>query len=350
MCVTSDRPTLRVTDVAMKYRKILVPLDGSALAERALHYAETMARSQGAQVVLMRAVEAHVLPGRDTPGAQRHVVDEADAYLSRWAERIAAASGLDVETAVYYGTAERGIVEEVTLRGADLVVMSTHGRSGLGRFIMGSVADHVLRNAPVPVMLVPAGCHHTWELPSSPEAGQASSAAASTGGAAAPRPFRMLVPLDGSRFAAEAIDALPRVAGPAETRVTLVSALELVPSLVYAAGMENQMRDLESEAFAARAYLEGEASWPRVLASQVDVEVALGPAAQSIAECARERNVDLVVMATHGRGGLSRIVLGSVATGLLHLLHCPLLLVRPVGVRELSEPARQRPHLVAAGS
>src|SRR5829696_5975418 len=104
----------------MNYRKILVPLDGSPLAERALPYAEALARCHGAQVVLMRAVEAHVLPGRDTPGAQRHVVSEADAYLSRWAERLAASSCLDVEVAVYYGTAERGIVEEAALRAADL--------------------------------------------------------------------------------------------------------------------------------------------------------------------------------------------------------------------------------------
>jgi nucleotide-binding universal stress UspA family protein len=339
----------------MKYRKILVPLDGSPLAERALPYAETLARSHGAQLVLVRAVEAHVLPGRDHPDAQRAVVSEADAYLTRWAKRLTAMSGLDVETAVYYGTAERGIVEEVTLRGADLVVMSTHGRSGLGRFIMGSVADHVLRHAPVPVMLVPAGCHQSWSIAATAPAVSSPAApalpAARREVAAPPRPFRVLVPLDGSHFVTEALDVVPQVGGPRGMQIILLSALELVPALVYAAGMEQSTRDLESEALGVRAYLEGEASWPRGMAGQAEVEVAVGPAAHAIAECARDKNVDLIVMATLGRGGLSRLVLGSVATALLHLAHCPVLLVRPVGVRErVDETAAAGGRLTLAGT
>ena len=84
----------------------------------------------------------------------------------------------------------------------------------------------------------------------------------------------------------------------------------------------------------ALSYLEHAASWPRGLHASVRVYAAIGAADHAIADYARELAVDLVVMATHGRGGLTRLVLGSVATAVLHLLRCPLLLVRPRPVSE----------------
>jgi len=150
------------------FRKILVPLDGSDLAARALPYATVLARNNGAQLLLVRAVESHVLPIRDHAKAQQAEADEAERYLTACAASLTNKGDLHVEVAAPHGTVERGIVNEITLSGADLVVMSTHGRSGLGRLFMGSVAAEVLRHSPVPVLLVPLACERGWSDVTSP--------------------------------------------------------------------------------------------------------------------------------------------------------------------------------------
>jgi nucleotide-binding universal stress UspA family protein len=139
----------------MKLNRILVPLDGSALAESALASAMDLARPSGATLLLVRAAEAHVLPGVDRVEAQVDVVREAETYLGRVADGLRR-DGLRVEPSVWYGPAAAGIVEAARLRGADLIVMTTHGRSGLGRLILGSVAESVLRGTTTPILLLRA--------------------------------------------------------------------------------------------------------------------------------------------------------------------------------------------------
>jgi nucleotide-binding universal stress UspA family protein len=164
---------------------ILVPLDGSALSERALPVGIELARALGARLVLVcvagtapaihrgfsdedrRAISAqyanvkeedHLLSTdpRMVEHAQAQVlaVAEAERYLASVAAKVAE-QGLRAEGAVPYGAASEGILTEIDLRSADLVVMSTHGRSGLSRLIGGSVAQAVLARSTVPVMLVP---------------------------------------------------------------------------------------------------------------------------------------------------------------------------------------------------
>jgi nucleotide-binding universal stress UspA family protein len=334
------------------YHKILVPLDGSPLAERALPYAEVLARRSGATLVLMRAVEAHVLPGRDTPGARHHVVREAEAYLNHLAARIDpaetlryVAEGGGVEVAVYYGTPQQGIVDEIQLRGADLVVMSTHGRSGLTRFLMGSVADHVLRHAPVPVLLVPASCDRPWEAHEIMSRTDLGSM----------RPLRVLVPLDGSSYAAEALAAVRDLAHIAPVHITLLSAVEVAPTLFYPAdtfAVGEQVQNVEGEAITRRMDLTVQAEDLEDVSHYVSVSVAVDSAAHAIAERAAKERADLVVMATHGRGGLSRLVLGSVASSVLHELRCPILLIRPASCahavpQPIPSDARQRYRVLA---
>ena len=139
----------------MKLKKILVPLDGSALAESALAKATDMAGAEST-LMLLRAAEAHTLPGVDPTEAQVEVVREAEEYLAAVAARLKE-QGVDrVETSVWYGPAASAIVEAARLRKADLIVMSTHGRSGLGRLILGSVAESVLRGSSAPILLLRA--------------------------------------------------------------------------------------------------------------------------------------------------------------------------------------------------
>ena len=140
----------------MRFEKILVPLDGSALAESALARAVDLASADGATLMLVRAAEAHTLPGVDPTEAQVEVVQEAEEYLGAVAARLEREGLKKVETSVWYGPAASAIVEAARLRKADLVVMSTHGRSGLGRLILGSVAESVLRGTTVPILLLRA--------------------------------------------------------------------------------------------------------------------------------------------------------------------------------------------------
>ena len=148
----------------MKLRKILVPLDGSLLAEAALTSAADVARSSGAQLLLIRAAQAHTLPGLDPTDAEIKVVGEAEAYLASVAERLAAPGLKNVDSAVWYGPAARAIVEAARFHKVDLVVMTTHGRTGLGRLILGSVAESVLRGTTIPILLLRAD-GATVELP-----------------------------------------------------------------------------------------------------------------------------------------------------------------------------------------
>jgi len=139
----------------MSFRRILVPLDGSGLAEAALARAVTLAGDDGT-IMLLRAAEAHTIPGADPTDAQVEVVREAEEYLAGIAARLERQGGKKVETSVWYGPAASAIVEAARVRKADLIAMSTHGRSGLGRLILGSVAESVLRGTNIPILLLRA--------------------------------------------------------------------------------------------------------------------------------------------------------------------------------------------------
>ena len=131
-------------------RSILVPLDGSQLSERALPFAVALARQHDCSLLLMEASD------------EQHPNVAAEAYLQRWADRLAAGCGIAVVPDVAVGDAGRAIVEEAARRGVELIVMATHARTGVERMLKGSVADYVLHNAAAPVLLVPEACDRAW--------------------------------------------------------------------------------------------------------------------------------------------------------------------------------------------
>jgi nucleotide-binding universal stress UspA family protein len=138
----------------MKIDKILVPLDGSTLAEMAIPKAVDLARgSAGASVLFLRAAEAPRLT-TDQIEAQVNVVREAEQYLETVAARVKADGFDQFTTSVWYGPPAPVIVEAAQVTKADLIVMSTHGRSGLGRLLIGSVAESVLRGTHTPILLL----------------------------------------------------------------------------------------------------------------------------------------------------------------------------------------------------
>ena len=137
----------------MKANRILVPLDGSELAEAALPDALDLATRDGAVVMLIRAAEARVLPGSDSILAEVEAVAEAEKYLANLKMKLDGRGFQNVETHVWYGPPAASIIEAVGYYKADLIVMSTHGRSGVRRLLCGSVAESVLRGTATPIFL-----------------------------------------------------------------------------------------------------------------------------------------------------------------------------------------------------
>jgi nucleotide-binding universal stress UspA family protein len=134
-------------------KKILVPLDGSRLAEAALPEAIELGRA-GATLMLLRAAEATQLLWTDPADAQAAVVRGAEDYLDAVAERARKAGVAHVETSVWYGGPAEAIVDAAQFCSVDLIVMTTHGRSGLGRLVLGSVAETVVRGTTTPILLL----------------------------------------------------------------------------------------------------------------------------------------------------------------------------------------------------
>lgn len=154
----------------MKLRKILVPLDGSSMAESALATAMQLARDSGATLHLLSATAP---PVREHPGPVRsEALSAAEAYLDAVRERVKA-GGIPVEAAVWYGTPAAVIVAAASRTQSDLIVMTTHGRSGPERDVLGSVTESVLHGTRLPVLVV-----HPEPAPVRAPAGTAEPASA----------------------------------------------------------------------------------------------------------------------------------------------------------------------------
>lgn len=292
-------------------KTILLPLDGSSLSERALTYAAVLARRCEATVVLVEAVLAHTFPGVNPSEAQTEVTTGAEQYLNTAAERLSA-DGIVTETHVYYDHPVHAILDAATRRRADLIVMSTHGRGGLSRMLYGSVADQILRRATVPVLLVPSIVEHAWP---------------------ADGPLSLLVPLDGSELATQALRSAGLLTEAFGSRGTLLRVVQPVPYPLYGEGYAYVPYDEDAEVADARHYLDEQAARLVERGVRVTTDVVVGDPARAIGEVARAQGVDVVVMATHGHGGLSRLILGSVATATLRHTTAPLLLVRPAAAQ-----------------
>jgi nucleotide-binding universal stress UspA family protein len=294
------------------FHTILVPLDGSAFSERALPLATALANAMLAHVILMRAASASVFPGVDPTAAQVQALDEAQAYLSAAAARLSA-PGRCVEVAAPYGDAAESILMEVRLRGADLVVMCTHGRSGLGRWIFGSVAEKVLAGSIAPVLLVrPTGDATALE--------------------SEPAGSSLLVPLDGSTFAEAALPpaaALARVLG---SPIILLRAVTRLEGHYPASARVPLQHVMEQEHRAAENYLDGVAGRLRSEGLAVETAVRDGWPADVIAYRGAAFGPRLIVMASHGYSGAAEALLGSVALEVVRRSPVPVLLIRPPGL------------------
>jgi nucleotide-binding universal stress UspA family protein len=149
------------------FKKIMVCLDGSELAEQILPYAVEQAARFGSQIVLFRVFSESSYTSVGIPGfpavpwetgvmpkqAQKDEI-EAMSYLKSWAGRIEAERGLSIECAAVFGAPGQAIVQYAGENGVDLITIATHGRSGLGRVVIGSVADFIIRQSGIPILLI----------------------------------------------------------------------------------------------------------------------------------------------------------------------------------------------------
>lgn len=291
---------------------ILVPLDGSALAEQALPEARRLAAESAATIVLMRAVQADTILA-DPLKAQVDRVKEAEEYLAQVEARLTAA-GFVARSEVYYDSPVEAILLAATLVQADIVVMSTHGRTGLFRAVLGSVAEHVIQQATVPLLLVRA--HRTPQVKRDGH-------------------YRtILVPLDRTALAESALRYVAAEPFARRAEIILVhseqtSPVAVAPGVVgyVPEGIYTQIEQQEEQQRSkAREYLDAVAATV-LLGQSWQSYVSIGEPASTILHLAQDEDADLIAMATHGRAGFDRLLHGSVAAQVLHHTDVPLLLL-----------------------
>lgn len=297
---------------------ILVPLDGSDLSRRALPYATALARATGARLVLMHAYTAKPEPPR-VDGELDLVKEQADLASELRALGVHATTWLSYDDP---GPAIVGTADDLRV---GLIVMSTHGRGGLSQLVFGSVAEYVVRHAASPVLLVTERSRSHWRDD---------------------RPLRILVPLDGSRLAESALEPAGELASHLGAELLLVRVLESIDyvkphgdSCEVCRSARARGEEPDIEPVRARKYVDAIVARLRSAGAEAHAEVHIGDARATIVKAARTHEVDLIAMATHGHGGLSRLVLGSVATDTLRQATAPVLLVRAAAEPESSPSA-----------
>jgi nucleotide-binding universal stress UspA family protein len=287
-----------------------VALDGSDFAERSLPAAAAISRLFGATLALISVLPSRgalrVLPkGRSAGNPVEAGQAETEAYLSRLAGAYRD-QGVQTEYYVAAGPVAQAI-EVLTIElNADLLIMSTHGRSGISRFMLGSNASAVIQRLRRPVLLL-------------------RPQALAAGGLPVIR--KVLVTLDGSSFAERVLPWMQQVSTATGAEALLLAVPEVPEPSLYGA-MADAVDELREQAEAnARRYLERTAASLRDLGMPVQPLVEGSRPATAILDVAEREQVDLIMLATHGRGGMDRLMLGSVADRVVHHSRCPVLLV-----------------------
>jgi nucleotide-binding universal stress UspA family protein len=306
----------------MTFRKILCPVDFSLGSQQAMLLAVRLANESEAELVLAHAWYLPPLPYAEEsafpPDTLQAMIDDADRGLAAAAEEASRLGAKRVTSKFLTGAPWDQIV---TLLGGDasfgLVVMGTHGRTGLDRVLIGSVTEKVIRHAPCPVLAVPAR-------------GQVST-------------FRhVLCPVDFSESSRQAVALAAELAAPGGAGITLLHVVEVPVSYSSEVRMEGFLDVLDKRA--ARLLEE----WAWDLKTKVSVPVATrsrsgSAGAQILAALDEDQTCDLVVMGSHGRSGLPRALLGSVAEKVVRHARRPVLVARARSAKETVRPESPAP-------
>ena len=306
-------------------QRMLVPLDGSELAEVVFTYAKELAGRLDIEIVLLYVFSPAL---REFVPMHRAYIERAAETVKRQAQEVQEKTGIqpggkpiEVRGEMVAGYPAEEILRYADENTIDLILMATHGRSGHKRWVMGNVADKVLRASKVPVLLARAG------IPDETPYDQWPSKT-------------ILAPLDGSELAevvlpfvevlakqrgTEPVDVLLlRVCEPQVTPSYYVPELSAMP-LNWGEYVQQETAKCKQ---VAREYLAGLEKRFDESKIKVRSEVIVGKAAEAIVDYAKGNPFYLIVMATHGRSGLSRWVYGSTTENILHGVSCPVFLVR----------------------
>lgn len=292
------------------YRSILVPMDGSKLADRALGVAIPLAEQHGARLILVQVFEPLSVMTIPSEGALRDAELEAswrreqEKSLERSLKRVRRQTAVPVEGHFRDGEVVATLAREARELAVDLVVLCTHGRGGFQRLFLGSVADGLMRQLAVPLLLVRGG----------------------RGGAVPKGKFeRIVIPVDGSHRAEAALPAVAELLGTRAATVTLAHIVHPMLAAVAEQAGRKPGRTFEVE------YLEPLAAKLRRPDLTVGQVTAVdGNVARALLAIATERDADLIAMTTQGMSGFERFVVGSVADKVIRtagqaVLICPII-------------------------
>jgi nucleotide-binding universal stress UspA family protein len=310
------------------YRSLLVPLDGSDFGEHALPVAMSIVRRLGGA---LQIVHVHVpvwgvyaeLGALYDETTDRTLRERDRAYVDAVVQRIAAVADIPCSSALLGGPVAEAISQHASTTGSDLVVMTTHGRGALARFWLGSVADALVRQASVPILFV-------RPQEAAPDLAQE------------PVLRRVLIALDGSELAEQVLEPVLALGASTQAEYTLFRAVKQRTPLSYDAtsarvsglreSLLKQLQEIDRQEWTeAQNYLErlAERLRGRSLTVQTRV-VSHEQPATAILDDVQKSPVELIALATHGRGGLKRLLLGSVADKVLRGGTTPMLMYRPV--------------------
>ena len=299
------------------FNHIVVPLDGSQLSEAALAYVVPLARKVESKVVLLHAIsDPYGEIFDDAPdrieaatAMRREATASADSYITGVVERVSA-EGVECEKYLSYGAPASAILEYVAERKPDLIAMSTHGRSGLRRMVVGSVTSAILPRAETPALIV-----HPPEDEEQPEISFQS----------------LVVPLDMSSRSEAVLPLASELAGALSLDTTLITCIPS-PSRLYIGSVPEVYPypdDLPQQALEAREEYLQEVSNTFSEGQSADAhwEILEGGPARKIVEYAEARHNTLIAMCTQGRTGLGRMVLGSITDAVIRAGNIPVLVV-----------------------
>src|SRR5215472_1909617 len=297
------------------YTRMLIPLDESKVAEQVLPYARCLAKALAIPVELLEIIDLEALNVLARPEEGRYIdtlVDEKTQTSKSYLQAIARSfAGVNVNCLVEHGKAEEIVIEKAAADKDTLIVMATHGRSGIQRWLLGSVADKVLHGAQNHLLLVRAR-----------ESGAVHGEAALTS---------IVAPLDGSALAEQVMPHVAELAKRLKGKLILMRAYALPPAVSaneYGTYMEELVKQLESETLEYLAQKVKEAKAMGV--ENVEPIASFGYGAEEIIKLGRQTPDNFIAMCTHGRSGVKRWVLGSVTERVVQHSGDPVLIIRAV--------------------
>ncbi len=292
-------------------QRILVPLDGSPLAERALPAAITLAQAfstaKPCELHILRVVPPIMVALEPTLYTETiHLgEEESKSYLAAVALDHKD-SGIPIITAAQTGSVAETIVNYAQENETDLIVISSHGRSGISRWVYGSVADKVLRQSCCATLIIREKVEQI--------AGKFKN---------------ILVCLDGSKLAEKVLDVALSIAQCSQAEVILLRVIEPA-NLLFDMETADQVQESVNalERGEAEAYLNTLMQNMPQTPSSLTAHTIMGPPADTIIDFAKDQQVDLIAMSSHGRSGISRWVYGSVAEKVMRGAPCATLIMR----------------------